>query len=183
MKQVALLAVVLAATVACAPSPDPRQAQVILDAMTPAPGVIATGKLDAADVASLEAMGIRHVVDLSLDGETPDFDEAAAVRAQGMAYSNLPLRGAADLTLDNVQAFDRLLRESPRPVLVHCASGNRVGAIAALRAAWLEDRSVEEAITIGRAWGLTGLEDAVRRRLEAGPASSDTPEIAPRASD
>lgn len=169
MKQAALLAVALATTVACASPADPRQAQVIPDAMTPAPGVIATGRLDAADLASLRDTGIRHVVDLSLDGETPDFDEAGAVRAQGMGYSNLPLRGAEDLTLDNVQVFDRLLRDSPRPVLVHCASGNRVGAMAALRAAWLEDKPLEEAIAIGRAWGLTGLEDAVRARLEAGP--------------
>lgn len=150
-------------------APDSSPAQGV-GARTPAPGVVATGKLDATDVASLSGMGIVHVVDLSLDEETPGFDEGAAVRAQGVAYSNLPLRGAEDLTPDNVQTFDRLLGRSPRPVLVHCASGNRVGAMAALRAAWLEDRPMEEAIAIGRAWGLMGLENAVRRRIEAGPA-------------
>lgn len=178
MKQI-LLAIVLGATAACASPAELREVRMIEGAKTPAPGVVATGKLDAADVAALRRIGIRQVVDLSLDEETPGFDEAAAVQAQGMDYANLPVRGAADLTPDTVQAFDRLLRESPRPVLVHCASGNRVGALAALRAAWLEDRPVEEAIAIGRAWGLTGLEDAVRTRIAAGPDGSDSSAAAP----
>src|SRR3546814_1034559 len=71
-----------------------------------------------------------------------------------------------DLTRENVLAFDALLRDAERPVLVHCASGNRVGAMAALRAAWVEGRSAEEAIAMGRDWGLKGLEEEVRRRAE-----------------
>ncbi|MFC5577936.1 hypothetical protein ACFPOA_07935 [Lysobacter niabensis] len=67
-----------------------------------------------------------------------------------------------------MQAFDAMLREAKRPVLVHCASGNRVGAIVALRAAWMEGRSTEDAIAIGKTWGLKGLEGEVRRRIEAG---------------
>lgn len=165
MKQAILLAGLLGTVVACASPPPVHEVQVIPGAKTPVAGVVATGKLGAADVARLRGSGIRHVVDLSLDAETPGFDEAGAMQARGIGYSNLPVRGAADLTVDNVRTFDRLLRESPRPVLVHCASGNRVGAMAALRAAWLEDRSVDEAIAIGRAWGLTGLEDAVRARI------------------
>ena len=169
MKRAILLAGLLGVAVACASPPPVSQVPVIQGAKTPAAGVVATGKLGAADVARLRDSGIRHVIDLSLDAETPGFDEAGAMQAQGIGYSNLPVRGPADLTIDNVRTFDSLLRESPRPVLVHCASGNRVGAMAALRAAWLEDRSVDEAIAIGRAWGLTGLEDAVRTRIESGP--------------
>jgi hypothetical protein len=41
--------------------------------------------------------------------------------------------------------------------------------MAALRAAWVEGRPTDEAIAVGRAWGLKGLEDEVRRRIEAGP--------------
>lgn len=169
MKQVILLVGLLGATVAGASPPQVSEVPVIQGTKTPAAGVVATGKLGAADAARLRDIGIRHVIDLTLDAETPEFDEAEAMQAQGIGYSNLPVRGAADLTLDKVRAFDRLLRESPRPVLVHCASGNRVGAMAALRAAWLEDRPVDEAIAIGRAWGLGGLEDAVRTRIESGP--------------
>src|SRR5690606_17814774 len=134
---------------------------------SPAEGIVTAGRLAADDVERVREAGIRHVIDLTLDEETPDFDEAAAVRDTGMRYSNLPIQGASGLTPENVQAFDTLLRESDRPVLVHCSSSNRVGAIAALRAAWMEGKTMEEAVEIGRAWGLSGLEDEVRARISA----------------
>src|SRR5690606_26485382 len=105
-----------------------------------------------------KAAGISHVIDLAQDNETPEFDEAAAMQAAGIGYDNLPISGPDALTRANVEAFDRLLADPQGPVLVHCASGNRVGAMAALRAAWIEGVPVEEAIATGRAWGLRSLE-------------------------
>lgn len=134
----------------------------------PAPGVTVSGRIASDDVVALRERGVVHVIDLTPDAETPDFDEARAVSAAGLGYSNLPLAGAADLTLENVHAFDALMRESARPVLVHCASGNRVGAMAALRAAWIDGKPLEEAVAIGKAWGLTGLESEVRARIGSG---------------
>src|SRR5690606_37364454 len=115
-------------------------------ALAPAPGVIVTGRLEANDIDTLRGAGIRHVIDLTLDAETPDFDEATTVRAAGMRYANLPVRAAADLTLENARALDALLAKADRPLVVHCASGNRVGALVALRAAWVEGHSPEQAI-------------------------------------
>lgn len=120
------------------------------------------------DIARLREAGIREVIDLTPDAETPDFNESAAVRAAGLRYSNLPLRGAVDLTREHVLALDALLRAAKRPLLVHCASGNRVGAMAALGAAWIDGRDAEDAIGIGKAWGLKSLESAVRPKLEGG---------------
>jgi uncharacterized protein (TIGR01244 family) len=134
----------------------------------PGPGVYTAGRLQPEDVARLRAAGVRHVIDLTQDSETPGFDEASTVRAAGMAYDNLPIAGPQDLTRDNVRAFDRLVSGSLQPLLVHCASSNRVGAMAALRAAWIDGKPVDEAIAEGRAWGLTSLEPAVRERLAAG---------------
>lgn len=163
--------VMLAAAIAtgCASQPATTAVPPVAHAVVAAPGIVAAGRLSAEDVAGLRAADIRHVIDLTPDAETPGFDEATAVRAAGLRYDNLPLRGAADLTRENVQAFDAMLRAAGRPVLVHCASGNRVGAMAALRAAWVEGRTVEDAIAIGRAWGLKGLEGDVRARLGAEP--------------
>lgn len=141
----------------------------IADVVSPAPGILSAGRLAPADIQRARDAGVRQIIDLTPDAETPDFDEAAAVRAAGIAYANLPLSGPADLTHENVRTFDALLRAAKRPVLVHCASGNRVGAMAALRAAWLDGHSTEEAITLGKAWGLKGLEGEVRRRIETGP--------------
>lgn len=167
--------IVLAAALAgggCATTAEPAPLPAIADAVSPAPGIVSAGRLQPDDIARVREAGVRHVIDLTPDAETPDFDEAAAVRAAGLAYSNLPLRGAVDLTRENVIAFDALVQKAKRPVLVHCASGNRVGAMAALRAAWVDGHSTEQAITIGKAWGLKGLEMEVRRRLEAGPVGT-----------
>ena len=153
----------------CATHPTATALPAIAGAVSPAPGIVSAGRLVASDVQRGRDAGIRQIIDLTPDAETPDFDEAAAVRGAGLAYANLPVSGREALTLQNVQAFDALLRDARRPVLVHCASGNRVGAMVALRAAWLEGRQAEEAITIGKAWGLNGLEAEVRRRIEAGP--------------
>lgn len=132
---------------------------------TPAPGVLSAGRIGPDDVPRLAGAGVRGVIDLTVDAETPDFDEAAAVRAAGLGYENLPIAGPADLTRANVEAFDRLLAGAERPVFVHCASSNRVGALAALRAVWLQGMPVEDAIAEGRRWGLGSLEGAVRERL------------------
>jgi uncharacterized protein (TIGR01244 family) len=135
----------------------------------PEPGVYTAGHLQPGDIAHLRAAGIRHVINLTLDSETPGFDEAAAVRSAGIAYDNLPIAGPQDLIRENVQVFDRFVSGSPGPLLVHCASSNRVGAMAALRAAWINGKPVEEAIAEGRAWGLESLESAVRERLAGAP--------------
>ena len=141
----------------------------------PVPGTFTSGRLTPADIDSIRRSGIREVIDLTVDSETPAFDEAAAVRSQGLLYRNLPIAGATDLTLGNVQAFDALLRSATQPTLVHCASSNRVGALAALRAAWIDGVASEQAIAIGKSWGLKGLEGEVRTRLQAGPATDHRP--------
>lgn len=164
---------ILAAALAldgCAVQAPVQRLPAVSDAVSPAPGVLSAGRLGPADVYALRDAGVRQILDLTPDAETPDFDEAAAARAAGLAYANLPLAGPADLTYDNVLAFDAMLRAAKRPVLVHCASGNRVGAMAALRAAWVDGRPAEDAVAIGRAWGLKGLEGEVRRRITARPS-------------
>ncbi|MGY1408765.1 beta-lactamase hydrolase domain-containing protein [Luteimonas sp. A611] len=131
----------------------------------PIPGIHTGGRITAEDLPALRAAGITHVIDLTPDAETPAFDEATAVRAAGLSYENLPIAGAADLNRESVAAFDQLLRGVEGPALVHCASGNRVGALAALRAAWLQGADDEVAIAEGRRWGLRSLEGEVRTRL------------------
>lgn len=142
-----------------------------------APNWVASGELTAEDVTLLAANGIRNVIDLSDASETPDFDEAAAVEAAGMRYSNLPIHGATDLDDENVRALDALMTESgSEPTLIHCASSNRVGALIALRAAKLQGASDEVALQTGKDWGLKKLEPAVREQLaQGGPQAASKP--------
>lgn len=83
----------------------------------------------AGDLAEAKTLGVKTVVNLRPDAETKDFNEANAVRAAGLAYVHIPFAGADDLT-DAI--FDRTreaLKTADRPLLVHCASANRVGAV------------------------------------------------------
>ena len=74
--------------------------------------------------------------------------------------------GAAGLSLDKARELRSLLQDAKGPVLVHCASGNRVGALIALSAAD-EGVPVEEALARGRAAGMTSTEARVRELLGA----------------
>jgi uncharacterized protein (TIGR01244 family) len=125
-----------------------------------------SGQPTVEAIAKLKSAGITTVIDLRPDAETPDLDEKSVVEKSGLTYRSLPISGAADLTRDNVIKFDQLLKDSAKEdVLMHCASGNRVGAMLALRAHWLEGKSAEDALEIGKAAGMTGLTDAVKAAL------------------
>lgn len=124
------------------------------------------GQPSADDLQRLAASGVRHVINLRPAAEHTGYDESAAVAAEGMQYHNLPVAGAADISFANAQALDALLADiGDEPVLLHCASGNRVGALMALRAA-MQGQDDEAAIAEGRRWGMTRLEPLVRQRLQ-----------------
>lgn len=111
--------------------------------------------------------GLSRVINLRPESEDHGFDEAALVEEIGLRYHCLPISGPDDLTRENAERLHELLElAGEEETLIHCASGNRVGALMALRAAWLEGRSTEEALEIGRRWGLTKMEPAVVKLLE-----------------
>ena len=110
------------------------------------------------------------MIDLRGPDEARGYDENASTHALGLRYVRLPIRTAAGLTPDNVRALQRVLdQQAQGKVLLHCASGNRAGALLALLAA-REGASAEQALQIGRDAGLQpSLEPAVRERLQPPP--------------
>jgi uncharacterized protein (TIGR01244 family) len=132
-----------------------------------------SGQPSAEAITQLRSAGITTVIDLRPDQETPDLDEKAAVEKAGLKYRVLPIAGAADLTRENVVRFDQLLKETASEnVLIHCASGNRVGAMLALQARWMQGKTAEESLAIGKAAGMTGLTGDVQKLLESAPQQS-----------
>ncbi len=116
--------------------------------------------------AILAKAGVRHLINLRPPSETPELNEAAVVTQANMAYYNIPISGPEDWTRDNVKLLDHLLRKLEKEkVLLHCSSSNRVGALIALRAVWINGLPLEEAISEGRRHGLTKLEEKVRQFL------------------
>lgn len=163
---VAGLSFLLLGAVAIAAGPMPA----LRNLSQPEPGIYAAGAVSPADVDALSRAGIRHVINLRPASETPGFDEAAAMQEAGIDYLALPIAGAGDLDLANVRKLDAALKaQAGEPSLLHCASSNRVGALMALRAGWIQGLPADEAIEIGRRWGLASLEDEVRQRLAMSP--------------
>ncbi|MGN6520020.1 MAG: beta-lactamase hydrolase domain-containing protein [Dokdonella sp.] len=113
------------------------------------------------------AAGGGVVIDLRGPDEARSFDEAALAAELGLRYVNLPVSGAADLTPARAESLHAALAAASGPVLLHCASGNRAGALLALEAARYEGLDAEAAIALGRSVGLKSLEPAVRERLGA----------------
>jgi len=129
-------------------------------------GVTGHGQPDEATLDEIRAAGYEAVIDLRMPNEDRGLaDERAAVEGRGMSYIALPIDGGADITFDNANELDRLLAQFDKPVFVHCGSGNRAGALMALRAK-MNGADNETAIAAGKETGLTRLEDVVRQRLD-----------------
>lgn len=163
---ISALALILGGQLALAAEPMPT----LKNLSQPEPGRYAAGAVSPADVDALAKAGIRNVINLRATNETPDFDEGAAMRAVGIGYVSLPINGADDLSLANVQKLDAALNaQAGQPSLLHCGSSNRVGALMALRAGWLGGLPIDVAIAEGKRWGLASLEPEVRKRLASSP--------------
>jgi len=136
------------------------------------PGVVTGGQPSAAHLAAFHAAGGRVVLDLRDAMEPRPLDEAATAGSLGLAYVNVPIgpHSLTDTTLDRMR---QILREAgDELVLVHCASGNRVGAallpFLMLDHGFEEEDAVAQAMRVGlrsaelMEWGL----DYTRRHQE-----------------
>jgi uncharacterized protein (TIGR01244 family) len=130
-------------------------------------GITTAGQLSDAGLAAIAAAGYKSVIDLRGVNEDRGFDERKAVEMIGMSYVNLPVAGAAGVSYANAGALDKLLAELPKPVFVHCSTGNRVGALLALRAK-ANGADAPSALELGVANGLAGLKPVVEEKLNAG---------------
>lgn len=132
----------------------------------PLANVVTAGQPDASEFSSIKAAGVSRVVNLRPAAEDAGFDEAAVVTGLGMDYQVIPVAGPGDLSMNTAKALDKALYEAgDAGVLIHCASSNRVGALLALRAAWLQGASNEAALALGEAGGLTKMMPMVQQLL------------------
>jgi uncharacterized protein (TIGR01244 family) len=138
-------------------------------ASLPESGVVSMGQPNGDALKIAADAGYATVIDLRGTDENRGLDEKAAVEALGMQYLSLPIENKAAVNYDNAAQLDKLLAGQDKPVLLHCGSGNRVGALIALREK-LHGATNEEALAKGKVAGLTSLEPVVRERLADSPA-------------
>ena len=133
----------------------------------PLEGITTAGQPSGQQFAAAAASGFKSVIDLRGPQEDRGMDEKASVEALGMSYVNLPVEGAGGVTYGNAAVLDKLLAELPRPVLIHCSTGNRAGALLALRAK-LNGADSKSALALGVAGGVTALKPTVEQKLAQG---------------
>ena len=132
--------------------------------VAPVDGVTSSGQPDEAALQIFADSGYVAVIDLRGENENRGMDEASVVASMGMEYISLPIDSPVELSFDNARKLDDLVESLDGPVLIHCGSGNRVGALLALRKS-LHGASDEDALAYGRDGGMTGAEPLIRKRL------------------
>lgn len=135
----------------------------------PLPALLTAGALTEAQMEALADAGYVNFISLRSPQEDGSGWEEAFAEAQGIPFHRIPVAGAAGLTRENVEALDALLDQAAgEPTVLYCGSANRVGALLALRAHWLDGAAAENALAFGRSAGLLGLEPAVAGLLAGG---------------
>jgi protein tyrosine phosphatase (PTP) superfamily phosphohydrolase (DUF442 family) len=104
--------------------------------------------------AKAVASGFHSVLSLRTTAEGVDLArERSLVEKNNMRYFNIPVVSSAPRP-EQADEFVRLVKEkSNHPMLINCASANRVGAFMmifrVLEHGWAENKAMEEAIKIG----------------------------------
>jgi len=135
----------------------------------PEANILSSGQPTQEQLAVMAASGVRHVVNLRTEGEQVDFDEQQAVESLGMNYYSLPVAGAGGINGSNAGSLLGILAATAgEPVLIHCATGNRVGGLMAV-SHFANSANVDAAMAEGERWGMTSerLQQAIRQSLSA----------------
>lgn len=113
------------------------------------------GAVDDQAFARIAKHGYKAVLNLRQETEAGvNIEESrAASEAAGLKYIHLPFKGSAP----DAKAADEFLKvvaePGNQPLLIHCASGNRVAGLWLIKRmvvdSWTEERAVAEARTIG----------------------------------
>jgi len=106
--------------------------------------ILLAGQPSSADLELAAEQGVRTVINMRKPEEL-ELDEGALVRELGMAYVHEPWNGPEELTDEVFDTYRALLDGAERPVLLHCKSANRVGAV------WLAWRVLDGGLPVEEA--------------------------------
>lgn len=163
------------ATTPAASTPNPAvptlsaelQATKVGNLAMPAPGLLTAGQPTEEQLAQLAKLGVTKVVCLRPATENGTGWEEGKAAALGVQFVRLPITGADDLT---PAAAEKLAAElaaaGDKTTLVCCGSSNRVGALLAMKAFYVDKQSKEQALEFGKSAGLTKMLPAVEAKLK-----------------
>ena len=128
------------------------------------PHIATAGLLKNGAIPKLKAMGFTSIVDLRGPDEGTE-SEKKAVESAGLRYFNIPVTDGLPTPFQIIEFAHVVEDPDNAPLLIHCGSANRVGAMWALYRA-LQGTADEVALAEARTIGLQpGREAAVRKWL------------------
>ena len=108
-------------------------------------GTLLCGQPSAEEFAEAKRQGIKTVITLREKDEL-DWNEAAALAKLDLNFYQFGFRAPESLTAEIIEKTLAIMADSKRtPVMLHCGSANRVGAI------WLAHRVLNDKIEIDAA--------------------------------
>jgi len=137
----------------------------LLNALAPFPGVLTCGQPSREQYVSLSNSGYRTFINMRMPDEEGTGWERKLAGELGARYYSIPMKGAEDLTEENALALAKALDDSRGAVVAYCKSGNRAGALFALKAYYVDGKSAKKSLAIGKSAGVTKLEPALRETL------------------
>jgi protein tyrosine phosphatase (PTP) superfamily phosphohydrolase (DUF442 family) len=128
----------------------------VVNASQPLPNLLTAGQPGPEHLAALRAAGNEVVLDIRDPMEPRSFDEPEVVRRLGMEYRNVSVRHGALDDATMAALLEVIRANAGRPMLLHCASANRVGG--ALIPHFILDHGMgeDEAVTAAMKIGLRG---------------------------
>lgn len=143
-----------------------KKANYISTVNNPRPNIYSGGQPSQEQLKQLADTGVKHIINLRPAAEM-SWDEEVAASKLGLQYHSIPVAGAAGVTQENARKLRTTLNElTGEKIYIHCASGNRVGALIALDAVATDGKDIESAVLEGKQWGLTKLEGKVRQTVK-----------------
>ncbi|MEM7415117.1 MAG: sulfur transferase domain-containing protein [Gemmatimonadota bacterium] len=145
---------------------DAAEALEVRNARLPAKNLLTAGQPDQDQFEALRVAGAQTFVSLRPASESGAGWEELYAAENGIDFARLPISGSDALTRENVDAFADLMADAgDGPVVLYCGSSNRVGAMVALKAYWIDGAPPESALQMGLDAGMTRLEGEVRALL------------------
>jgi uncharacterized protein (TIGR01244 family) len=142
----------------------------IINFRAPSDLLVTGGQLTQEQMVALNDQGYETFISLRpVEEEGAGWEEEFAA-GEGISFVRIPVAGAAGVSRESAEQLAEVLNSTGSGAVVYCKSGNRVGALLALQAHFVDGESAEDALQFGLDSGMTRLEPLVRELLEL-PAS------------
>lgn len=127
------------------------------------------GQPTEAQLQRAAELGFQRIINMRGAGEEGSLPhEAEIVEALEMSYHAIPIASGADFSIENAKMLAELLAGDGK-AMIHCASGNRVGVLFALKSFKLDGLERDGAIELGKRYGMRSLPAVVDEALTSKP--------------